>query len=132
MSLNAATLAVAILLLVYHQLTTWLPLFPWNDIANFSRKDTLLEACWNGLLMGIGILCLFHSHTGGYKYYPLIYYPFLLSGEFMQWRLPYFSAEFAKSKHNFNYEARYSRTIKWLPYKAGKERQTPVIPFCNC
>ena len=118
--LNSITLIAAILLLIYHQLTTWLPLFPWNDLDNLSRKDILLESCWNGTLMGLGVLSLFHGYTDGFKYYPLVYYPFLLTGEFFQWWLPYFSDNFAKSKYNFDYEPRYSRTLKFLPHEAGK------------
>ncbi len=120
MTLHSTTITLAILLLLYHQLTTWLPLFPWNDVANLSRKDILLEACWNGLVMGSGVLFLLQGYTGGYKYYPLIYYPFLLTGEIFQWWLPYFSPGFAKSKHNFDYGSRYSRTLKWLPHCAGE------------
>ena len=118
--MNLITGSLALLLLIYHQITTWFPIFPWNDIANLSRKDILLEAGTNGLLMGLGFVCMIHANTGFYHYYPLIYYPFLLSGEFFQWWLPFISADFSKSKVNFEYEERYSRTVKFIPHKAGK------------
>ncbi len=102
----------AFLLLAYHQVTTIFPLFPWNDPSKFSRKDLWLEAGTNGLLMGIAFICVICKNTGFYHYYPLIYYPFLLSGEFFQWWAPFLSKDFSKSKVNFDYEKRYSRTIK--------------------
>jgi hypothetical protein len=117
--MNFLVASIALLLLIYHQITTWFPLFPWNDIDNLSRKDILLEAGTNGLLMGTGFVCLLHANTGFYHYYPLIYYPFLLSGEFFQWWLPFLSGSFSKSKVNFDYEKRYSRTTKFIPQKSG-------------
>jgi hypothetical protein len=42
--------SLAALLLVYHQATTWLPLFPWNDLEKYTRKELVLEAAFNGLL----------------------------------------------------------------------------------
>jgi hypothetical protein len=111
--------ATTLLLLVYHQITTWFPLFPWNDIDNLSRKDILLEAGTNGILMGLGIACMIHANTGFYHYYPLIYYPFLLSGEFFQWWFPFFSVRFSKSSINFDYERRYARTVKFIRARAG-------------
>jgi len=120
MSLHIITVAVALLLLIYHQATTLLPLFPWNDTAKYSRKELILEAGTNGLLMGLGALCLIIGNTGFFHYYPLIYYPFLLSGELVQWWFPYFSEKFAKSKVNFDYEKLFSRTVKLIPQKEGK------------
>ena len=117
--MNFLTASMALVLLFYHQITTWFPLFPWNDIDSLLRKDILLEAGTNGLLMGLGFACLIHANTGFYHYYPLIYYPFLLSGEFFQWWLPFFSGDFSKSKVNFDYEKLYSRTVKFIAAKAG-------------
>jgi len=121
MNLHIFTIVIALLLLIYHQLTTWLPLFPWNDVEKYSRKELMLEAGTNGLLMGLGVFCIIHSDTGFFHYYPLIYYPFLLSGEFFQWWLPYFSEKFSKSKINFDYERLFSRTTKLIPHKTGKK-----------
>jgi hypothetical protein len=120
MDLNTLAITASLLLLIYHQVTTWFPMFPWNDIDSFSRKDIVVEALFNGLVMGLGVLSLVKGDTGFYKYYPLAYYPFLLTGEFFQWWLPYFSTSFAKSKYNFDYEPRYSRTFKFLPHQSGK------------
>jgi hypothetical protein len=117
------TISIALLLLFYHQVTTWLPLFPWNDVKNYSPKELMLEAGSNFLLMGLGVFCLTQNNTGFFCYYPLIYYPFLFTGECLQWWLPYFSVEFAKSKTNFDYERLFSRTTKLSAHKPG--RRTP-------
>jgi hypothetical protein len=120
MSLHTFTIAIALLLLVYHQLTTWLPLFPWNDVEKYSRKELVLEAGTNFMLMGLGVMCLISGNTGFFHWYPLIYYPFLFTGECMQWWLPYFSEKFAQSKVNFDYERLFGRTIKLIPHQPGK------------
>jgi hypothetical protein len=38
--------SLAALLLAYHQATTWLPLFPGNDIGKYTRKELVLEAAF--------------------------------------------------------------------------------------
>jgi hypothetical protein len=72
------------------------------------------------VLMGLGALCIIRGNAGFFHYYPLIYYPFLLSVEFFQWWLPYFSEKFSRSGVNFDYEMHFSRTIKLIPHKTGK------------
>ena len=120
MTLHTFTIGFTLLLLVYHQATTLLPLFPWNDVEKYSRKELLLEASTNGLLMGAGTSCVILGNKGFFHYYPLIYYPFLFSGELFQWWLPYFSEKFAQSKVNFDYEHLFGRTTELIPHKTGK------------
>ena len=120
MNIHYLTIGIAAVLLVYHQVTTWLPLHPWNDISKFTTKELLLEGGTNGLLMGTGLVCLMISNKGFPHYYPLIYYPFLFTGEIFQWWLPYFSEHFAKSQVNFEYERLYSSTTKLLKHYEGK------------
>jgi len=120
MTLHIFAIGITLLLLVYHQATTLVPLFPWNDTEKYSRKELLLEAGTNGLLMGTGALCVIMGNSGFFHWYPLIYYPFLFSGECFQWWLPYFSEKFAQSKANFDYDALFSRTTKLIPHKPGK------------
>jgi hypothetical protein len=111
--------SLAALLLVYHQVTTWLPLFPWNDVEKYTRKELVLEAGFNGVLMGVGFVCLLARNSGFAHWYPLCYYPFLLFGECMDWWVPYFSDSFAKAR-GIDYEAKFSRTFKLIPRKANK------------
>jgi hypothetical protein len=89
---NVHHLAIALsaFLLIYHQATTWIPLFPWNDLERFSRREIALETAFNGLLMGTGLVCVLVGKAGFSHWYPLIYYPFLLMGECIDWWIPYF------------------------------------------
>ncbi len=41
----------------------------------------------------------------------------------MQWWVPYFFPQFAQSKVNFDYDAKFSRTVKLIPQHPG--RRTP-------
>ena len=120
MTIHHFAILASLLLLIYHQLTTWFPLYPWNDVKSYSRKEILLEAGSNGLLMGLGLFCLAWSNHGFFYWYPLVYYPFLLSGEVFQWWLPYFSEKFAKGNVNFDYESKFSNTITLIPHRPGK------------
>jgi hypothetical protein len=120
MTVHYLAIALSCFLLLYHQLTTWLPLFPWNDVEKYSRKELLLEAGVNGALMGIGFLCLYGGNSGFNHWYPLIYYPFLFVGECMDWWIPYFSPSFANVRKIWDYEAHFSRTLKILPHGPGK------------
>lgn len=107
-------------LLGYHQVTTWVPLFPWNDVRAYTRKELLLEAGINGLLMGTALLCLINGNHGFSHWYPLIYFPFLLVGECVDWWIPYFSESFARSRKIWDYDAHFARTLKLIPHKPGK------------
>lgn len=113
-------LAFALLLLIYHQVTTVVSLFPWNDVEKYSRKELLLESLTNLVLMGTAAVCIICGNSGFFHYYPLIYYPFLLFGECVQWWLPYFSEKFSHSKVNFDYEKLFGRTTRLIPNKPGK------------
>jgi len=120
MDLHYSAITLAIFLLVYHQVTTWLPLFPWNDVETYSRKELILEAGMNGLLMGTGVLCLLSGNSGFIHWYPLIYYPILLAGECVDRWIPYFSPTFANARKIWDYEAHFSRTLKLIPHQPGK------------
>ena len=99
-------------LLVYHQVTTWIPLFPWNYVKTYSRKEMLLETGINGILMGTGLACLLFGNSGFSHWYPLIYYPLLLVGECVDWWIPYLSPSFADARKIWDYDSHFSRTLK--------------------
>lgn len=120
MNIHSVAVVFTLLLLIYHQVTTVVPLFPWNDVEKYSKKELLAEAGTNGLLMGLGALSIIVGNTGFFHYYPLIYYPFLFCGECIQWWIPYFFSSFANSKINFPYETLFARTTKLIPHKPGK------------
>lgn len=50
MTLHIFTISITLLLLVYHQATTLLPLFPWNDVENTAGKSSCSKraptVCW--------------------------------------------------------------------------------------
>ena len=120
LSIHHFAILLTLLLLVYHQVTTLIPLFPWNDVERYSRKEMALEAGINGLLMGMGFLCLLQANTGFAHWYPLFYYPFLLLGECVDWWIPYFSQAFAEGRKIWDYDSHFSRTFKLIPHRPGK------------
>jgi hypothetical protein len=120
MVLHYITIGMAFLLLVYHQVTTWFNLYPWNETSKYPTKEVMLEGISNGLLMGTGLACLIIGNFSFYHYYPLFYYPFLLIGEIFQWWMPYWSDRFAKSQINFEYDVRFSNTTKLIAHRKGK------------
>ena len=73
--------------------------------------------------MVTGALCVFAGNDGFMHWYPLIYYPFLLLGECLDWWFPYLSPAFAKARNAWDYEAKFSRTTKLLAHQPG--RRTP-------
>jgi len=117
---HSFAIALSLFLLLYHQATTWIPLFPWNDITACSRKEIFSECAFNGLLMGTGAVCLMTGNSGFSHWYPLVYYPFLFLGECVDWWIPYFSASFAKARKIWDYDSKYGRTLKLLPHKPGQ------------
>ena len=119
MRVNGA-ISLSVVLLAYHQVTTWVPLFPWNDVGKYSRKELILETGINGLLMGTATVCLLLGNSGFFHFYPLFYYPFLFFGECVDWWIPYFSPAFANSRKIWNYDAHFSRTLKLIPHQPGK------------
>jgi hypothetical protein len=120
MILHDLTLAFAILILIYHQVTTTISIFPWNDTSKYTKKEIITEAGSNGLLMGFGVICLLLPDKGFFHFYPLFYYPFLFAGEIFQWWLPYFSDKFSKMRLGDDYEIRFARTTKIFKSRNGK------------
>jgi hypothetical protein len=120
MILHDLTLAFAVLILIYHQVTTIISIFPWNDTSKYTKKEIITEAGSNGLFMGIGVLCLLLPNKGFFHFYPLFYYSFLFAGEIFQWWLPYFSDKFSKMRLGDEYEIRFARTTKIFKSRNGK------------
>ena len=50
----ATVIAIQLLLLVYHQVTTWFDLYPFNGARNYSPKEKRAEATVNAVLMSLG------------------------------------------------------------------------------
>src|SRR3954469_8443201 len=77
-----------IVLLVYHQLTTWFDLYPFNGARYYSRKEQLAEAGVNGLLMSLAPIG-FAFHVKGLMTFGVIYYFVLFGIELIIWWVPY-------------------------------------------
>ncbi len=78
-----------IVLLVYHQATTFLDLFPFNGVRNYARHERLVEMGVNAVLMGLAPLGFaFDIHA--LQIYGVIYYFFLFLTELLIWWVPYF------------------------------------------
>ncbi len=120
MKIHSTAIILNALLLIYHQMTTWVPLFPWNDVQKYSRKELILETSINGILMGTSLACLFIGNSGFFHWYPVIYFPILLLGECFDWWLPYFSESFGQARKIWDYDAHFSHTAKWIPHRPGK------------
>lgn len=83
-----AALFCQLILLVYHQVTTLVDLFPFNGSRNYTVKEKLLEAGVNGILM------LLPPIGFGFAIQPLmtfgvVYYIVLFMIELLLWWLPY-------------------------------------------
>lgn len=48
-------ICLQILLLLYFEVTTLVPLYPWNDLSKYSPKEKYTEAIVNGLIIVINI-----------------------------------------------------------------------------
>jgi hypothetical protein len=78
-----------IVLLVYHQASTYLDLFPFNGARNYSRQERLAEMGVNAVLMGLAPLG-FAFGIRALQFYGVVYYCVLFLTELVIWWVPYF------------------------------------------
>lgn len=109
----------SVILLVYHQITTIVPMYPWNDVKKYTRVEILQEASSNGSLMILASIYLFYKTYS----FPKIYFPVLLAVEFYIWWIPYFLGK--RTKRNRTAEVSKD-TLKILP-----PIKNHPIPDCN-
>jgi hypothetical protein len=139
-------LASQLLLLVYHQVTTWFDFFPFNGARNYSPKEKMAEAGMNAVLMSLGPIG-FGFHIKGLMNFAEVYYFVLFAIELVIWWVPYFTIpkgrwravynrllSFATSNFEkgdtldhwtVNYHRLHSGTITFLP--ARKNRPMPNL-----
>jgi hypothetical protein len=77
-----------LVLLVYHQVTTWFDFFPFNGARHYTRKEKLLECGVNGILMLLPPLG-FGFHISGLMVFGVGYYFVLFLIELLLWWAPY-------------------------------------------
>ena len=85
----AVALTSQVTLLVYHQLTTFVDLFPFNGARFYSHREKIIEMGVNLLLMGLAVLGSIFA-VRGLMLYGVIYYFLLFGIELIVWWVPYF------------------------------------------
>ena len=145
----ACILFCQIALLVYHQVTTLVDLFPFNGSRYYERKEKLAEAAVNGTLMLVAPIG-FGFHIRGLMIYGVIYYFVLFAVELIIWWVPYFSNPSGPWRHLYNfllslstsnfgkgdtldhwreiYNRLHRQTITVLPARVG--RPVPNLEHC--
>lgn len=136
-----AALASQLLLLGYHQVTSWFDFHPFNGVRNYSRREKLAEVGINAVLMSLAPIG-FGFHLQGLMLFGVIYYFVLLSAELVIWWIPYLtvptgrwravynrSLAFATSDFNKGdtltrwvavHERLHRSTITFLPRRQGR------------
>jgi len=79
-----------LVLLVYHQATTWLDLHPFNGVRNYTRSEQFTEAGANAVLMSVAPIG-FGFHIKGLMSFGVVYYFVLFAVELLIWWVPYFT-----------------------------------------
>jgi len=73
-------LTTQIVLLVYHQVTTWFDLSPFNGAKHYTVKEKLAETSFNFILMSLPPIG-YALHIHGLMVYGVVYYFVLLAME---------------------------------------------------
>ncbi|HJW16175.1 MAG TPA: hypothetical protein VJ499_03600 [Flavisolibacter sp.] len=110
--MTALTIGVQLLLLAYHQATTFFDLFPFNNVREYSINERITECLINGIIM-IAPLIGFYLHIEWMMAASLIIYPALLIAEYFNWWKPYFFG--ASDAWQKVYDRLFRTTIIVLP-----------------
>ena len=105
-------IAFQLVLVLYHQATTLFDFFPFNGVRFYSRRETLLEAGSNLILMALP-LAGFILRWPSLMKFGVVYYFILLAVECATWWAPYFLGPSPKGLEAYNRIHR--QTITPLP-----------------
>ena len=83
-----AAIASQLLLLAYHQVTSWFDFYPFNGVRNYSRQEKFAEIGVNAILMSLPPIG-FGFHIRGLMLFGVVYYFVLLAAELIIWWVPY-------------------------------------------
>ena len=83
-------ISTQIWLLIYHQVTTWFDLSPFNGARHYTRKERFAETSVNGVLMALPPIG-YALHIHGLMTFGVIYYFVLFAFEIIIWWIPYFT-----------------------------------------
>jgi hypothetical protein len=118
-------LALNMVHLSYHQLTTNVDLFPFNNIRNYTIRQRIAEVSVNLITMGfpvVAILLKNHTLTGVACWF----LGFLLCGEYLSWWKAYLFGATDKWKNIYN--KIHKDTIILLP--PIKDNPIPNLEHC--
>lgn len=96
-----AAIVSQLLLLTYHQITSWFDFFPFNDVRNYSRQERFAEVGVNAVLMSLAPIG-FCFHLTGLMIFGVIYYFVLLAAELVVWWIPYFAVPTGRWRAIYN------------------------------
>lgn len=98
----SAVLYCQLALLIYHQVTTLVDLFPFNGARNYSRGEKLAEAGTNFVLMGLPVVG-FGLHVTGLMKFGVVYYFILFAIELIIWWVPYLTVPAGRWRRIYNF-----------------------------
>ncbi|OUM84663.1 MAG: hypothetical protein BAA01_05865 [Bacillus thermozeamaize] len=114
MDLFAWSLLAQFIVFIYFEVTTLMPLYPWNDLSKYSMKEKVIEASSNGILL---IVCigLFASKIKFLVGIAVLFYFIFLLMQLLTWWMPYLTGKHLKQFPRSLYESHFANTIKFLP-----------------
>lgn len=96
-----AALLSQLLLLCYHQITSWFDFHPFNGVRNYSRQEQFAEVGVNAVLMSLAPIG-FGFHIRGLMIFGVIYYFILFAAELIIWWVPYFTVPTGQWRRVYN------------------------------
>jgi hypothetical protein len=93
--------ASQVLLVSYHQITTWCDFHPFNGVRGYSRQEKLAEAGSNAVLMSLAPIG-FIFHIKGLMTFGVVYYFVLFAIELLIWWVPYFTVPSGRWRSVYN------------------------------
>lgn len=118
-------IALQLLLLVFHQGTTLVNLYPFNNVRHYTVKERLIECLVNGTIMLMPVIG-FAMHIHWLEIASLVIYPVLLIGEYLSWWHYYFFGPSVAWQEAYN--RLFKQTIIVLP--PIKNHPIPNLEHC--
>jgi hypothetical protein len=118
-------LSLNILHLAYHQITTQIDFYPFNNIRHYTLKERLLEVSINGLFMIFPVVALLLDNSVMIQISCWILGSIII-GEFLSWWRHYFFGPTQSWQET--YDRIFKDTIKVLP--PIKDNPIPNLEHC--
>jgi len=96
-----AALASQLILLGYHQITSWFDFHPFNGVRHYSRSEKAAEVSINAVLMSLAPIG-FGWRIHGLMVFGVIYYFVLFAAELIIWWIPYFTTPTGRWRRVYN------------------------------